>query len=169
MSAWIVKRHGKQWKAGRVRLAVNGSGRPSVRVDRPVYGSTPEKALRAAIETRGSVKRGTELLLPEPKPREPVPWAPLVALVLVVVSATAGGGVIGYEVGFADAEQLERDVEYYREIAEGCAVAFNDLAWKSSLALYYTLDAQEWLASARAYAEALTRDPEMLLVAEAGQ
>lgn len=57
MSAWIVKRHGKAaWKAGRVRLAVNGSGRPSVRIDRPAYGSTPEKALAAAMRSVRSRK-----------------------------------------------------------------------------------------------------------------
>jgi len=89
-----------------------------------------------------------------------------VALVLVLVTATAGGGVIGYEVGFGDSEQAKKDAEYFRTMAEGCAVSFNDLARHSVRALYATLEAEAWLAQARAYAEALQATPTLVARAQ---
>ena len=50
--SWLVKKCGKAWKAGKVRVAKNGNGHPIARIDRPCYGSTPEKALRAAMTVR---------------------------------------------------------------------------------------------------------------------
>lgn len=110
----------------------------------------------------------TELLVPEPKPKgERIPWVKLVALVLLLMGAGFFGSAIGYELGFGDSEQAERDAEYYRGIAETCAASLDTVSRQAIHALVEVRRVQLYMASAAEYADSMRANPLITLMARA--
>lgn len=101
------------------------------------------------------------VLVPAPRKPDPAePWrSACLGLALIGLALSVGLYGLGLQNGRLDAMQRGQDADYYRQVAEGCKQAFNDLAFDATYAANATLDAQEWLHAAQEYAEAMRRPP----------
>jgi len=113
--------------------------------------------------------RHRRILMAAPrKPHPSEPWrSACLGLALIGLALSVGLYGLGVQNGRLDAMQRGQDADYYRQVAEECKTAFNDLAFDATYAANATLDASRWLRAAREYADGL-RVPPTLLVAATG-
>jgi hypothetical protein len=113
----------------------------------------------------------TTLLVAEPKepdPREAAAFWRTACFMLAAFSLFIGGA-IGFSLGNTftrDAQQAEIDAEHYRDLAEGCAVAFNDLAFDATYAAHALLERAEYDRERFEYFDSLRAEPRVEYVAE---